>query len=163
MVAAVAAGCATAVAGTPVATTDAATSGTEQPSSTVSASIDPCALLTGADIQRLGLVSRGPDRLGPSRGCSWNKPGQYAVTIGVYDHDGFGDISTIGHVISNHPVGTHDGRQVLDDDGGCGIALAITALSLVVVAVSNVDETQECPLADQYAVLIEPRLPAQEK
>jgi len=148
------AGCADAVAGTP---TVAAT--TSAPA--VSASINPCALLTSSDIQHLGVASRGPDALGGSRGCSWLKTGQYNVGFSVWDHLGIDQMNSGGNPITNHRVGSHDGRQFEGADGGCFVAMAITSTSSIDVSVGG-DPSVECQLADQFALLIEPRLPAEQ-
>jgi hypothetical protein len=155
------AGCADAVAGTPAATTATSTSMVTS-MAPVSAAINPCTLLTADDIQGLGITPRGPDTLGGSRGCSWTKNGQYVVGFSVLDHLGIDQANSGGNPITNHPVGSHDGRQFEGALGGCAVALAITETSSVDVVVGG-DQTQECQLADQFAQLIEPKLPAERK
>jgi hypothetical protein len=127
-------------------------------------SIDPCALLTGSDVQQLGLQLNGRDTAGGGRGCSWHRTGQYTVGFGAFDHSGLGELSTNGRTITDHPVGSHDGRLVLSAGDSCGVFLQITKTSMVDVAVAGaLDDAQTCQLADQYAKLIEPRLPAEQK
>lgn len=147
------AGCGDSVAGTPAAQPKPTTTA-------VTASINPCALLTGSDIRQLGVVSQGADTLAGSRGCSWTKTGQYTVGFSVWDHVSINQIDSHGNLISNHRVGSHDGRQYQGANGGCAVSMAITSSSSIDVTV-NGDPIEECQLADQFAVLIEPRLPAE--
>jgi hypothetical protein len=160
----VVAGCADAVAGSPAATTDPSVSATDPPSAGPSAAIDPCTLLTGAEIQQLGLLPSGRDTAAGGRACSWHKTGQYSLGIEVFDHAGLDQLSTVGRTITNHPVGAHDGRLVLSQGGGCGVYLQLTPTSIVVVDAAGVlTDTQSCQLADQYATLIEQKLPAEQR
>jgi hypothetical protein len=157
-----AAGCTAAVAGVPAASVRPAPTSTRQaPSSTpdLAASIDPCALLTATDIVRLDVVSNGRDTAAGGRACSWHsRAAYYTVGIEVWDKATFGQLSRTGRAFTPYPVGSHDGRQVQDIlNGGCGVFLKIDATALISVSVGNVGE--ECALADQFAVLIEPRLP----
>lgn len=134
------------------------------PPSALSESIDPCTLLTSSDTQEFGLVSSTRDTAGGGRACSWLKKGQYNVGIEVFDHGGLANLSAVNRAITDYPVGTHDGRQVLDHGGGCGVYLQITSGSMVVVALADAqDEQQECALADDFARLVEPRLPVEQK
>jgi len=159
-------GCANAVAGSPAATTDpsVSVSATDRASVGPSAAIDPCTLLTGTEIQQLGLLPSGRDTAAGGRACSWHKTGQYSVGIEVFDHAGLDQLSTVGRTITNHPVGAHDGRLVLSQGGGCGVYLQLTPTSIVVVDTAGVlTDTQSCQLADQYATLIEQKLPAEQR
>jgi hypothetical protein len=151
------AGCADAVAGTPITAVPPSTS------VTVTASINPCALLNVTQIQHLGVASRGPDTLGGSRGCSWTKTGQYTVGFDVWDHVGIDQVNSGGNPISHHRVGSHDGRQFEGAFGGCAVSMAITDSSSVDVIVAASNPPVECRLADQFAVLIEPELPTERK
>jgi hypothetical protein len=158
------AGCADAVAGSPAATTGSPSSATEPPSAGPSAAIDPCALLTDTEIQQLGLLPSGRDTIVDARSCSWHKAGQYTIGAGIFDHVGLAQLSKVGRTITNYSVGSHDGRQVLSQEAGCGIYLQITKTSIVdIVAVDALGDTQSCQLADRYAKLIEPRLPAEQR
>jgi len=160
----VVAGCANAVAGSPAATTGSPTSATDPPSAGPSAAIDPCTLLTGTEIHQLGLLSSGRDTSAGARSCSWHKAGQYTVGAGVFDQVGLAQLSNVGRTITSHPVGSHDGRQVLSQEGGCGVYLQITKTSIVdIVVVDALGDTQSCQLADQYATLIEQKLPAEQR
>jgi hypothetical protein len=143
------AGCADAMAGGAV----------ESPVAAVSLSVDPCTLLTGHEIQQLGLVSTGRAVIAGSRNCSWEKPGQYTVGFGVWDNLSLAELSPIHRVITNYPVGSHLGRQVFSYEAGCGVFLQLTPRSLVDAVVVDVVDSRGCPLADQFAKLMEPRLP----
>jgi len=157
------AGCGYAVAGSPAPTTGPSTS-VSDPSTGTSAAIDPCTLLTDPEVQQFGLVPSGRDTAAGGRDCNWSKRGQYSLGVEVFDHDGLGELSSIGRSITNYPVGSHDGRQVSSQGGGCGVYIQITKTSIVAVAAADViDETQSCQLADQYATLIERRLPVEQR
>jgi hypothetical protein len=153
------------VSGSPGPTTDPSASASAPPTSAVSAAIDPCALLTGSDVQQLGLRPNGRDTAGGGRACSWYKNLQYTAGIEVFDHSGLDQLSTIGRTITDHPVGSHAGRLVLSvNGGGCGVFLQITRTSMVDVdTAGGLTDSQMCQLADHYAKLIEPRLPAEQQ
>jgi hypothetical protein len=73
-------------------------------------------------------------------------------------------LSTVGRTTTSRPVGSHDGRQVLSQEGGCGVYLQLTRTSTVdIVVVDALGDTQSCQLADEYATLIEPKLPAEQR
>jgi hypothetical protein len=163
-IALVATGCSAPAGGSPAPTTDPPASVSASPTSGVSAAIDPCALLTGSEIQQFGLQPNGRDTAGGGRACSWYKNLQYTVGIEVFDHAGLAQLSTTGRTITDHPVGSHDGRLVLSTGGGCGVFLAITKTSMVDVdTAGSPSDTQSCQLAEQYATFVEPRLPAEQK
>jgi hypothetical protein len=166
-------GCSSGVTGTPTPTADPSASTTTQQSSSatttpsVSASIDPCKLLTAQEATQLNLVPDGRKDIGVdqgySRGCRWHEVGQYTVDFAVYDHVGLDTIGGNGQPVTNHPVGSHDGRQSFGPTGSCGISLAISPSSMVDVSASVGTEVQNCQVASQYATLVEPRLPAEQK
>lgn len=158
------AGCADAVAGSPAPTTGPSVSASATGTPGLSAAIDPCTLLTDPQIQQFGLLPSGRDTAAGGRDCNWRKTGQYSLGVEVFDHEGLDQLSSVGRTITNYPVGSHDGRQVSSQDGGCGVYVQITRNSIVVVAAVDVlDAAQSCPLADQYATLIEPELPAEQR
>jgi len=164
-IALVATGCSASVTGSPAATTDPPRSASDAPTSGMSAAIDPCALLTGSDVQQFGLQANGRDTAAGGRACSWYKNLQYTVGIEVFDQVGLGQLSTLERTITDHPVGSHDGRLVLSaGGGGCGVFLQITRTSMVDVdTAGGPSDTRSCQLAEQYAMLVEPRLPAEQK
>jgi hypothetical protein len=158
------AGCANAVAGSPAPTTGpSAPTSTTDTSPGLSAAIDPCTLLTDPEIQQFGLLPNGRDTAAGGRDCNWLKTGQYSLGVEVFDHEGLDQLSSVGRTITNYPVGAHDGRQVLSQDGGCAVYLRLTQNSIVAVAAVDVRNTQSCQLADQYATRIEPKLPAEQR
>lgn len=156
------AGCNAGAPGNPVSVP--VTPSSVHPSTTLSESIDPCTLLTSSDAQAFGLVSNGRDTTGGARSCSWHKTGQYTIGTGVFDHIGLAQLSKAGRTITDHPVGIHDGRQVFSQEGGCGVYLQITSHSVTdVVVVDAQDAQQECALADDFARLVEPKLPPEQQ
>jgi hypothetical protein len=137
--------------------------GTATPSTTAPAnplaSVQPCSLVTLDDQARLGLDPGKSNNTAKSRGCEWSKGTSYAVAIYL---DGSQPIEAAGvNGVTVLPLQSHDAVQTPPDGLGCGIEIAISKTSSVAVNVSNV--ANACQLAQQYAGLIEPRLPAQEK
>lgn len=157
-------GCSGPVTGSPLADITRVTS-SPPPSSTssVSRSIDPCALLSAADVQRHGLTLNGPDHDG--RGCSWtNQTESYSLGVQIWDDARLGQLSTLGRTITDYPMGSRPGRLVLlHGGGGCGVFVGITATSMADVGdvTGGRTDSENCRLAEQYAAIAEPKLPAQ--
>jgi hypothetical protein len=138
------------------ATTPPASSTTASPV----AAINPCTLLDQSDMTQLGLTSTGPEATPKSRGCGWAKHATYSLGIYVDGSQGIdqlrnGNSTTV-------PVQSHDAIQTADTDIDCGIDIAITKTSSVGVQI-EAGGGNACQYAQQYATLIEPKLPAQQK
>lgn len=144
--------------------------GTPTPSSTTSdapsttaanplASLDPCSLLTQDSLTQLGITVTGPDNTAKSRGCKWQKHGQYS--IGIY-LDGSQPIDTVGtDGASKVTLQSHDAVQTSTSGFGCDVEIAIsTSASVDVIASST---PNDCQVAQNFAGLIESKLPAQQR
>ena len=106
---------------------------------------------------KLGLEPGKIDNTAKSRGCEWSKHGSY--TVGIY----FDDSQPIDAVGANGAsavtLQSHDAVQTTGSGFGCDVEIAISKTASVDVAISSND----CQVAQSYAGLIEPKLPAQEK
>lgn len=141
------------------ATSDNAASTSAQASDPL-ASLDPCSLLTSEQVSQLGLTPQGPKTIAGSRGCTWANPG-YVIGIHFYEGRGLDNPNDGTGENTKYSLPGHDAVQSTKSGFGCGIEIAITTSSIVIAQISN--EPNDCALAQQYATLIEPKLPAQQK
>lgn len=73
---------------------------------------------------------------------------------------GIKDVNTDGYTVTDDPIGAHLGRQLQQTGGDtCAVAIGITGASRVDIDVSGNGSSQDCQLANQYAKIIEPKLP----
>lgn len=121
---------------------------------------DPCTLLSSSDLQELGS-STPPSRddLVSSHGCSFDTTNA-SIDVGVRINAGLAAFQANGGKITTMTVGDHQAKEVLDRTDSCVIALGVTNTSRVDVTVTADKETEACPIAQQVAHLIEPKLPA---
>jgi hypothetical protein len=130
------------------------------------AAIDPCTLLTQAQLDQYGLSKRDSGSLAGARQCTWgrmvdaNGKGGYAVGPAIWDHQGLKDINTDGQIVTDGlSVGKHPARQAKQANGNaCFVAIGVTESSRVDVVVAGSPD-EACGLANQFAKLIEPQLP----
>jgi hypothetical protein len=167
---AVLSGCATSTEGSPLPTTSTASSTTGNPVGDVDAAaklaaMDPCSLLSQAQIDQYGLRKKDEGNLVGARQCTWSHPsdehakGGYAIGPAIWDHQGLRDINTKGYTVADQSIGRHQARQAQQTLGdACFVAIGVTESARVDVVVSGEPGTA-CPLANQFATLIEPLLP----
>lgn len=138
---------------------------TDSPSGTASSSLtslDPCSLLTKDDLTQLGVKLRGPDNSAKSRGCAWQKGPTYEVGIYLNSSQGINELGAGGS--NKVSLQSHDAIQLMGNGFSCLVDIAISDTTSVNVSVaSSGGQSQECQIATQYATLIEPKLPAQQK
>lgn len=127
--------------------------------------INPCALLTQAQIDQFGLRKTDDGDLAGARQCSWTHPsdkharGGYAVGPAIWDHQGLKDINANGYMVTDRPIGRHEGRQARQIDGdGCFISIGVANSARVDVVVVGEPGTA-CRVANEFATLMEPLLP----
>lgn len=144
------------------------TTATSTPSTTTgeasspSAAVNPCDLLTSDQAHQLGLTAEGPKNTAKSRGCGWRKEATYSMNIDIRDNQGIGPSDTPG--VTKVALQSHDAVQDTSSGFGCDIGIAISTSSSADVAISGAESVQQqCQIAMQYATLIEPKLPAQQK
>jgi hypothetical protein len=130
--------------------------------------LDPCALLTKAEVDHAGLRTKGrtTDELS-GRGCGWTSKStdpDDGFTLGVvlntrYGLDNLGDSKL---VVTDDPIGKHPAKQARDPDetagSSCFVIIGVTGSSRVDLFVVT-GPGGACELANQYARKIEPRLP----
>lgn len=128
---------------------------------------DPCSLLTSSQVSQNDLQPQGPSNDGGARACSWQNAtafdgSGYAVELAIRESQGLADINTDGLAMTDDTIGGHQGKQGRDtSDGDCLVFIGVGQKSRVDVVVSAGDSNpaHSCPLANQYAKLIEPSLP----
>jgi hypothetical protein len=123
--------------------------------------VQPCDLIpAGQD----GLADPTPSDEGGARNCNWsNASTGYALEISIRDDQGLAEINTDGLSVTDDQIGHHRGRlaQGPANGDGCLVAVGVSATSRVDVTVSTSDSsvTHACSLANQFAKVVEPKLP----
>lgn len=138
----------------------AAASGTAPgPAEPVAGEIDPCTLVSAADLAPFGRYVE-PNRSveGKVKGCQYVRQSSKTVdeklTVEVTVRNG-SDLPTWGG-----PT-TVNGRKAVRATAatGCLIALGVGTHSRVDVAIASTDQARSCAAADQIAGIVEARLP----
>jgi hypothetical protein len=131
------------------------------------ASIQPCDLLSSDVVSQNQLGTPAPDNASGARACTWqnttaNNGDGYVVGTDIRDSQGIKDVSTGGYTVTPDNIGGHPGRQLQSTQaGGCIIAIGVTSSSRVDVTVTaGTDANHACQLANEFATLVEPNLPA---
>jgi hypothetical protein len=130
-------------------------------------SIQPCNLLSSDVVSQNQLGSPTPGNESGARICSWqnttaNNGDGYTIGVGIRDSQGIKDVSPDGYTVTPDNIGGHQGRQLQSTQSGtCIIAIGVTNSSRVDVTVNaGTDPVQGCQLANQFAKVVEPNLPA---
>lgn len=148
---------------TPTSTTSGNTGSSSASSSDPLATLDPCSLLSTDDVSQLGLTPQGPKEIASSRGCTWSKGATYVIGVHFVEGQGLDKLNDGTGQNTAFSLPSHDAVRS-DKGSGCTIEIAITSNSTVDIQASEgAQAANECPLAQQYATLIEPKLPAQQK
>lgn len=152
----------------PTATSQTTTpSTTSNANSTGLAALDPCTLISDQDASSLHITKTGPRKSpnGHGKACGWAANGNVvgaanAYTVGIYTDlvMGLKNLNNNGFQVQPVTLPSHQGQQAYQD-GGCDVSIGITDSSLAQVVVIGVNSSQLCALANEYAKLIEPRLP----
>jgi hypothetical protein len=131
------------------------------------ASIQPCNLLSSDIVNQNQLGTPTPVNEGGARGCTWqnttaNNGDGYVVSTDIRDSQGIKDVNTAGNAVTPNNIGSHPGRQLQSTlSGSCFVAIGVTNSSRVDVSINaGTDAVQGCQLANQFAKLVEPNLPA---
>jgi Protein of unknown function (DUF3558) len=130
-------------------------------------SIQPCDLLSSDILSQNQLGTPTTANEGGARTCHWQNTTAsegigYAVGVGIRDSQGIKDVNPDGYTVTPDNIGGHPGRQLQSTlSGTCIIAIGVTNSSRVDVTVNaGTDPVQGCQLANQFAKLVEPNLPA---
>ncbi|HEV7649096.1 MAG TPA: DUF3558 domain-containing protein [Actinophytocola sp.] len=154
------AACSTTEAGSPRAADPAVTSEGDGPSLN---QIEPCDLLSGEDLSRLGLGDGEEADFGDSPGCDWSKSADFGVLIGLSPDLGAEEANLQGATPVPVTVGSHDAFRVEEQGGAmgsCAILVVVSDSSYVDVTTTAGDDTPKaCDKANEVAELVEPKLP----
>jgi hypothetical protein len=128
------------------------------------ADLDPCTLLSSADLAALALTEQEAKTAGQAKVCQWRHEGatlDETFTIGLAVFEGVGIADIVGSDIQQLPnIGSHQAATYTGTTGGCGVSLGITDKSRVdSTATGGRDQQQGCQLATQLATAVEPKLP----
>jgi hypothetical protein len=160
--------CASTSGGNPTAAESTTASSHSSPSATASqsvpasdpdlAALDPCKLVTSAELTQLGLPTESRPATG-RQACNWAKQG---AVLGIYvrPSQGLADLNTNRATrVEDRTIGNHQGRLVERPDG-CDIDIAVTDRSSATVSITMIDAPSgACALAERAAGAVEPRLP----
>jgi hypothetical protein len=132
------------------------------------ASVDPCSLLTAAQMAGNGLTTKKPALLNGIRTCDFIRPAGvdlsgYTFSVDLFENKGYRNIDTGGFSGSAHSVGGRPGILVPQPDGqNCELAFQITTTSAVEIVVTTADSdmNRACTLAAQGADAVNGNLPA---
>jgi hypothetical protein len=132
------------------------------------AAVQPCDLLNASTQSRFGLSKADSIPVAGARPCTWNKPvdanglNGYTVEIDIRDSQGLKDVNTGGFTVTQHNVGSHQGKQVqLNAGGSCLVVIGVGDSSRVDVGVTaGTDTAKACQVAGQLATVVETQLPS---
>ncbi|HEX3648532.1 MAG TPA: DUF3558 family protein, partial [Pseudonocardiaceae bacterium] len=155
--------------GTPVPSADAPSSagGSTGNGGAALAALQPCDLLDNSVASQNGLTSSGPTTGSGARSCRWTKkvtlnaPG-YVIGADIRDSQGIKDYITASYSTTNDPIGNHQAVQEKQTSGDlCDVTIGVTPSSRVDITANTSDSDIDtaCSLANQFAKLIEPKLP----
>jgi hypothetical protein len=161
-----AAACNSSDQGSPAPATQAGLSGSANPSTSDNGGgtpkVNPCELLTGQELSQLGLQASEPDHVTDVVQCAWKKSGSYSVSFNVYEKLGLSDLNPNGDAVTKKTVGSHDAEQY-SDAAACTVALGLSKSTAMTVLINGVgDQSTLCQEANDFATLVEPKLPAEQ-
>lgn len=128
------------------------------------AAITACDLLTSQETNSLGLPSQGsPDEIDGLRRCDWTSPGGGGIATGINEKRGIDGLNlTEATNVTDVMIGRHQAKRAVEGSGPgyCEVIFAVGANANVSVLALYLNDTpRACAVADQAAVLIEPKLP----
>jgi hypothetical protein len=164
------AGCSNSTPGTgiSVGSSTPAPSSPNQPGSGGSAlsAVQPCGVLDSSQISQNGLTNQESTSGSGARSCKWSNDNfdngnGYALKVDLRDAQGVATFNTAGYALTDDPIGHHQAKQAEQTSGsGCIVTIGVSSTSRVDVIVDTAtDPNQACTIANQYAKLIEPKLP----
>nr|WP_245266957.1 DUF3558 family protein [Saccharomonospora piscinae] len=136
------------------------------PGGSVSTSIDPCELISTADLADVGEFDSEYKEGGGARACFWQADfdsgaGGFTFTVGVRDSQGIDTVNDIGDGVKQEEVNQRAAVSTHDPaSGDCMMALELDAFSRVDVTVLGGREVSDsCEIAEIISGILEPRLP----
>ncbi|MGQ0838928.1 DUF3558 family protein [Actinokineospora sp.] len=134
---------------------------TKPPDGNALKNLDPCTLLTEAEVSLFGAQTGvRDDTAAPA--CQWTVRGQGVFSVAIRAEQGLQDIVIDKGTLVDHPLASHQGRRLEENSGagGCMVSIRISESSRVDAnSVARSDTAKACEFAGKVAELIEPRLP----
>ncbi|WP_083940276.1 DUF3558 family protein [Saccharomonospora saliphila] len=129
--------------------------------------VDPCSLLTAAELDEFGDFGDPTARVaGQGRSCMWQEAADSAagksslVDVIVFDNAGTDAVPDLGNGRRNGSIDS-SGRDVVQtaNEISCVVSLAVGADSRVDVILSHADEKTRCEHAARLAEQVDEKLP----
>jgi hypothetical protein len=119
----------------------------------------PCSLVSQSALDQIGeSAPPTPDQVGTAPDCSLTTP-DFSIGVAIRTNVGLNGFSANGGTIHDITIGTHQGKQVLDDSGSCEIGIGVSDSSRVDITATPAATADPCPIVAKLANLIEPKLP----
>jgi hypothetical protein len=119
----------------------------------------PCSLISQNALDQIGeSAPPTPDQVGTAPDCSLLTP-DFSIGVAIRTNVGLSDFPANGGTIHDITIGTHQGKQVLDDSGSCEVGIGVSDSSRVDITATPGASADPCPIAAKLANLIEPKLP----
>lgn len=170
----VTAACGTATVGSPQPASTIPRTSTPLPSTSAStsenealAALNPCDLLTRADVGQLGLKYPGEaQEVGGANTCHWLQGADGGAAAGIRADEGIDDLNYEGDKVTPIHVGKYTATLVeapLNAKYMCHVVISVSESSTVqiigTVKANSTDTAAACSRATQVAELIAPKLP----
>ena len=127
--------------------------------------VEPCELLSQAELDDLGVAGGEEANFGDSPGCEWAKTGDFGILVGLNLDIGAEEADLQGATPVPISVGSHDGFRVEAQggfEGSCAVLVVTSESSFVDISATangGGDTSKACAKAADVAGLIEPKLP----
>jgi hypothetical protein len=132
------------------------------------ASVDPCSLITQAEVTNSQLQPGTTIPAPGGRACRWERPDDgatidgYVLQIVIYDKAGIDQLRTAGGTVTDTSVGKYQGKLFQDTPlSFCIVSLGTSTDSRIDVEVnSRVGMQQSCTVVNQVAPAVVSHFPA---
>ncbi|MGW9308338.1 DUF3558 domain-containing protein [Saccharomonospora azurea] len=135
----------------------------------LSASLEPCELLTpDKDMAQFGSFREGRyEEAAGARICSWQRQDDAAaksglvISVGIRDSQNVGTMADVGGGLNAGEINARPAAEAPDPRyGSCTLAVAVDDRSRVDIGITAMDDVNAaCEVAREVAYLVEPRLP----
>lgn len=128
------------------------------------AAIDPCELLTGAELAQLGFPAGVPGKAPVTEEptCDWSPPGQGNAGVTLWPARGLDELEAGNEKAADLTVGGRPARKVITAlPRTCAVNIEVADTAAVTVqAVHPADTESACARAEQVAGMVGPKLPS---
>jgi hypothetical protein len=123
--------------------------------------VEPCSLLTQAEITDLHAGTPKSEHIGNARSCRFTEGNDFIISIAIFDEAGLDDVVAHGSITPVPTVGRHKSVRSIGGVDTCAISIEVTKTSRVDTQGTddNGNEQRACGLAMDLAKVIEPKLP----